>query len=77
MFNKVKWPFALFAIPLFGSTYCCEQFFSKIKHCKGKQRGHLSDEHLKSQLRIACCSVKVNITKAGKDVQQQNHIKLD
>ena len=34
---------ALKIILLFGSTYCCEQFFSKMKYCKGKQRGQLSD----------------------------------
>ena len=41
---------ALKTISLFGSTYCCKQFFSKMKYCKGKQRGQLSDQHLKSQL---------------------------
>ena len=39
---------ALKTISLFGSTYCCEQFFSKMKYCKGKQRGQLSDQHLKN-----------------------------
>ena len=44
---------ALKTISLFGSIYCCEQFFSKMKYCKGKQRGQLSDQNLKSQLRVA------------------------
>ena len=41
---------ALKTISLFGSTYCCKQFFSKMKYYKGKQRGQLSNQHLKSQL---------------------------
>ena len=45
--------------------------FIKTKTLQGKLRGHLSDEDLKSQIRIACNSVKVIITKAGKDVLQQ------
>ena len=62
---------ALKTISLFGSTYCCEQFFSKMKYCKGKQRGQLLDQHLKSQFRVACSSVKANIPKVCKDLQQQ------
>ena len=62
---------ALKMTSLFGSTYCCEQFFSKMKQCKGKQRGQSADEHLKNQLRIACSSTKVNIAEALKNVQHQ------
>ena len=32
---------ALKIISLFVSTYCCEQFFSKMKHCKEKHRGQV------------------------------------
>ena len=62
---------ALKMASLFGSTYCCEQFFSKMKQCKGKQKGQLTDEHSKNQLKIACSSTKVNIAKALKNVQHQ------
>lgn len=37
---------------LFGSTYLCEQTFSKMKYVKSKYRSSLSDEHLKSILII-------------------------
>lgn len=37
---------------LFGSTYKCEQTFSKMKFVKSKYRSSLSDEHLKSILMI-------------------------
>jgi len=30
---------ALKITSLFGSTYRCEQFLKKMKHCKGKHRG--------------------------------------
>ena len=50
-------------ISLFGSTYCCEQFFSKMKLFKTKCRNQLTDEHLTSQLRIATSSVKADIGK--------------
>ena len=33
---------------LFGSTYCCEQFFSKMKLTKTRCRSQLTDEHLTS-----------------------------
>nr|XP_039250069.1 general transcription factor II-I repeat domain-containing protein 2-like [Styela clava] len=36
---------------LFGSTYCCEQFFSKMKLIKNRCRSQLTDEHLTSQLK--------------------------
>ena len=67
--NLVK--HALQIIYFFESTYCCERFFSKMKLSKGKQRGQLSDKHLKSHLRIACSSTKVNINKVVRDVLQQ------
>lgn len=37
---------------VFGSTYLCEQTFSKMKYVKSKYRSSLSDEHLKSMLII-------------------------
>lgn len=38
---------------VFGSTYICEQFFSKLNYVKCKTRSRLTDEHLTAQLRIA------------------------
>jgi len=48
---------------LLGSTYCCEQFFSKMKLTKGRCRSQLTDEHLTSQLRVATTSVKAYVNK--------------
>ncbi|XP_041442018.1 general transcription factor II-I repeat domain-containing protein 2-like [Xenopus laevis] len=47
---------ALFLSSLFGSTYICEQLFSRMKHTKSKIRTKLSDEHLEYSLRIATTS---------------------
>jgi len=30
---------------LFGSTYCCEQLFSRLKNTKTKSRSMFTDEH--------------------------------
>ena len=49
-------------ISLFGSTYCCEQFFFKMKLTKTRCRSRLINEHLISQLRVAT-SVKADINK--------------
>ena len=56
---------------LFGSTYCCEQFFSKVKLTKTRCRSQLTEEHLTSQLRVATTSVKADIDKLYKDSKFQ------
>ena len=50
-------------ICLFGSSYCCEQLFSRMKHVKAKSRSLLSDEHLTGigLLRIATSTVGAGI----------------
>ena len=53
-------------ISLFGSTYCCEQFFSKIRLFKTKCRNQLIDGHLSRLLRVATSSVKADIDKTHK-----------
>ena len=45
-------------IALFGSTYNCEQFFSKMKNAKCKKRTTLTDEHLQASLRIASTALQ-------------------
>ncbi|PNF43698.1 hypothetical protein B7P43_G14619 [Cryptotermes secundus] len=45
--------FACKFISIFGTTYMCEQTFSKMKYIKSKYRANLSDEHLKSLLVIS------------------------
>ena len=48
-------------IALFGSTYCCEQLFSRMKSAKTKSRSLLTDEHLTASLRIATSNVGADI----------------
>ncbi|XP_055865680.1 general transcription factor II-I repeat domain-containing protein 2B-like [Biomphalaria glabrata] len=38
---------------MFGSTYVCEQFFSRMKINKTALRSRLTDEHLRATLRLA------------------------
>jgi hypothetical protein len=52
---------ALFMSSLFGSTYICEQLFSRMKYTKNKTRTKISDEHLENSLRIATTSIEPNI----------------
>ena len=47
---------ALRFIALFGSTYCCEQFFSRMKKVETHTRSKLTDEHLSGILRLATSS---------------------
>ena len=61
-------------IALFGSTYCCEQLFSRMKNTKSKLRSLLTDEHLAASLRIATSTVGADIDYLCK--QKQCHIKL-
>ncbi|KAI6661857.1 General transcription factor II-I repeat domain-containing protein 2-like [Oopsacas minuta] len=54
---------------LFGSTYTCEAFFSKMKYIKNKYRTNLTDDHLQDVLRISSTDMKPNID--GILIQQQ------
>ena len=54
------WDNALFVASLFGSTYCCEQFFS-MQRVKSKFRNRITDQHLGNSLRIANTSTEPNI----------------
>lgn len=55
--------FARRCVSYFGSTYRCEQFFSKMKHVKTKYRAQLSDPSLRNQLRISHSSIRADINK--------------
>lgn len=52
---------AVFMTSLFGSTYICEQLFSRMKYTKSKTRSKISDEHLENSLRIATTSMEPDI----------------
>ncbi|CAM1309400.1 Uncharacterised protein r2_g1956 [Pycnogonum litorale] len=56
---------------LFGSTYCREQFFSRMKFTKNRYQSQLRDEHLTSQLRVASTSCRADIDKLCKNTKYQ------
>ena len=62
---------ALRFLSLFGSTYCCEQLFSRMKDVKTKARSLLSDEHLTGILRIGTTNVDADINSLCKQKQCQ------
>ncbi|XP_050516254.1 general transcription factor II-I repeat domain-containing protein 2B-like [Diabrotica virgifera virgifera] len=63
--NRNQYPnltkLALQQISLFGSTYICEQLFSRMKYNKSKTRSSLSDNHLTGILRIATSKIPADI----------------
>jgi hypothetical protein len=56
---------------VFGTTYCCEQFFSKLTIAKSRLRSRLTDANLEKQLRVATSSTPANITRLTKEKQFQ------
>jgi hypothetical protein len=48
-------------IAMFGSTYFCEQLFSKMKYAKSPIRSQISDDHLNDILRLSSSSIKPKI----------------
>ena len=57
---------------LFGSTYCCEQLFSKMNYTKNKLRNCLSDRHLNDELQISSTNLPVDFN-ALAITQKQHH----
>ena len=45
-------------VSIFGTTYLCEQTFSKMKYVKSSYQANLSDDHLKSILTIDSCNLE-------------------
>lgn len=56
---------------LFGTTYRCEQFFSKLTLAKTCLRSRLTDSNLENQLRVASSSLPADIRHLAKDKQFQ------
>jgi len=56
---------------VFGTTYCCEQFFSKLTLAKSRLRSRLIDANLEKQLRVATSSTPADITRLTKEKQFQ------
>ncbi|ELU11043.1 hypothetical protein CAPTEDRAFT_130839, partial [Capitella teleta] len=46
---------------LFGSTYACEQLFSKMKTTKSKTRSELSDQRLTDVLLLSSTKIEPNL----------------
>ena len=57
---------------IFGSTYVCEQLFSKMKFTKNKYRSRLTDSHLNDILCICTSGFTANIEKIVK--KKQHHV---
>ena len=57
---------------MFGSTYCCEQLFSKMNYTKNKLRTRLSDRHLNDVLHISSAKLPVDFN-ALSIAQKQHH----
>ena len=55
---------------MFGSTYCCEQIFSKMKYTKCRLRAQLSNRHLNDVLLLSTCSIEpdIDVLLRGKQV---------
>ena len=48
---------------LSGSTYLCQQFFSKMGLLKSPYRSIMTEEHLENGFRVAKNSIKVNLNR--------------
>jgi len=56
---------------MFGSTYLCEQAFSKMNGVKSDVRANLTDPHLHALLRTATSTFKPQIATLATNVQAQ------
>ena len=52
---------ALKLVSTFGSSYICEQGFSVMNLNKSKLRSRLTDDHLRSIMRVACSNLSPDI----------------
>ena len=59
--------YALRYASAFGTTFCCEQFFSKLTIAKSKFRSKLTDVNLQNQLRVATSNIQVDISRLAKE----------
>ncbi|KAK1882848.1 General transcription factor II-I repeat domain containing protein 2 [Dissostichus eleginoides] len=67
--NMKKYAFGVLSI--FGSTYLCEQIFSSMNYIKSKYRSRLTDDSLRSCVKIKVTSYSPDIEKLSSDVQKQ------
>ncbi|XP_076043679.1 general transcription factor II-I repeat domain-containing protein 2A-like [Oratosquilla oratoria] len=62
--------FACSLVSIFGTTYLCEQTFSKMKYVKSNYRANLSDDHLKSILTIGSSNLEPDFNEILKSKRQ-------
>jgi len=62
---------AVLIISLFGSTYVCEQMFSRMKHVKNKIRSSITDGHLEQCMQLATASLEADIYFLVREKQNQ------
>ena len=60
---------ALKYVSIFGTTYMCEQTFSKMKYVKSKKRAALSDRHLDDLLILVTTKLTPQFDELSKDKQ--------
>ena len=56
---------------LFGSTYVCEQLFSKMKYCKNQLRTKRTDVHLDDVLLLSSTNLSPNVEVLSFNKQHQ------
>lgn len=61
---------AMKMLSLFGSTYLCEQLFSRMKTIKSNCRSSLTDENLESCLRISVTDSEINMNRVLESSKQ-------
>jgi hypothetical protein len=74
-FQKQKYPqlsaVSRIVLAQFGSTYCCEQFFSRMNFVKSKTRTRFRYLHLGNTLRVATSNFSPNLYRLVKDMHSQ------
>lgn len=67
--NLKKFAAGMFTV--FGSTYICEQTFSRMNIIKSKLRSRLTDEHLHKVLRLCVTNIDVDVNALSTKMQAQ------
>lgn len=67
--NMKKYAFGV--LPIFGSTYACEQLFSTMNYIKNKHRSGLRDDSLQSCVKMKVTSYSPDLQTLCAEVQEQ------
>uniref|UniRef100_A0A8C4WQP7 HAT C-terminal dimerisation domain-containing protein n=1 Tax=Eptatretus burgeri TaxID=7764 RepID=A0A8C4WQP7_EPTBU len=63
---------ALNTASIFGSTYCCEQLFNRMKLLKNQTRAQLTDAHLSDVLLLSVSSIKPDVVTLSAGFQKSH-----